>query len=138
MSELPEVVPAVPSDGEWIAKLFDSNAAILGNMSGGTLFWRWLNSGNPRDKMVVVRGRGFAHYLLRNDGVRSLYEIAVDAKSKRQGVGMALLKAVGRPVILKTDASHGESNAFYRAAGLICCGTVKAKSGKLLNVYQGW
>lgn len=138
MSEAVEVVDAEPADGEWIAKLFDANTAILGNMSGGTLFWRWLHSGNPRDRMIVVRGRGFAHYLLRNDGVRSLYEIAVDARCRRAGVGKALLQAVGRPITLKTDASHDESNAFYRSAGLVRCGQVRARSGKLLNVYQGW
>lgn len=138
MSDADRVEPATAEDGEWIARLFDANAGILGNMSGGTLVWRWKTSGNPRDRMIVVRRKGFAHYLVRKDGTRTLYELAVDKACRRAGIGKMLLAAVGCPITLKTDASHHESNAFYRSAGLVCCGQMRTRAGKLMNVYQGW
>jgi ribosomal protein S18 acetylase RimI-like enzyme len=133
-----EVRSATPDDQSWVGKLFEANASVLGNMSGGTMFWRWQNAGSKNERLLVAGKLGFAHYRIRKDGTRVLYEIAVDASAKRRGVGRTLMDRIGRPVTLKTDAGHAESNAFYKSIGLTNCGTTVARSGKRLNVWQGW
>lgn len=133
-----EVRAAVAEDQKWVGKLFDANRRVLGNMSGGTMFFRWLKSSNPREKMIVIDGLGFAHYLERRDGVKVIYEIAVAVEAKRRGVGRKLVEAVGFPCQLKTDADHYESNAFYKRLGFRNVGVVMSKSGKAMNVYHRW
>lgn len=133
-----DIRDATPEDKQWVAKLFDANSTVLGNMGGGTMFWRWQTAAGKNERLIVIPQLGFAHFRVKKDGTRVLYEIAVDAAAKRQGVGRLLMKVVGRPVLLKTDRDHAESNGFYRALGLTHCGTTVAKSGKKLNVWQGW
>lgn len=129
---------AVPEDQKWVAKLFDANKSILGNVSGGTVFWRWKTGGSANERFVVIPELAFCHYRIRKDGTRFVYEIAVAQEAKGKGLGRKLMEYVGRPVELKTDVASEESNAFYRRLGLTCVGQVKAASGKLQNVYQGW
>lgn len=134
-----KIEAAVPADQKWVGKLFDANKAILGNVSGGTVFWRWRAGLNPREHVVVIRPElAFAHYLVRKDGTRVLYEMAVTAEAKRQGLGRAILEHIGRPIELKTDADNQESNAFYRRMGLVCVGQKTGGSGKVMNVFQGF
>lgn len=102
------------------------------------MFWRWLQNGATNERIIVVEPLAFAHYRIKKDGSRVLYEIAVDVAAKRQGLGRLLMERVGRPVMLKTDRDHAESNAFYKSLGLSLAGVTVARSGKRLNVWQGW
>lgn len=130
---------ATAADEEWIVGLFDDNAQILGGaFIGKRMFFRWASSKNKKDKIVVVSGKAFAHYRNKKDGTKTLYEIAVHSSEKRKGIGTLLMNHIGRPVVLKTDRTNEESNAFYRALGLTLCGKTKTKSGKELNIWQGW
>lgn len=130
---------AVPDDQKWVAKLFDLNKSILGNVGGGTVLWRALNSGNPREFFIVIPEVAFAHYLVRaRDSVRVLYEIAVHPDHKRKGLATRLLSEIGMPCELKTDADHGESNNFYLALGFKKMGYKTAASGKKMAIYQKW
>lgn len=130
--------PAVPEDQKWVAKLFDTNKSILGNVSGGTVFWRWKAGGAANEHFIVIPELAFCHYRVRKDGSRIVYEIAVAQAAKGKGLGRKLMEHVGRPVELKTDQASEESNAFYRKLGLTCVGKSTGKSGKVMNVYQGW
>lgn len=133
------VRPAIWTDQKWVARLFDQNKEILGNIGGGLVFYRWFNGGRAHEKWIVIPEVGFAHYLIRQrDGVRVLYEIAVSKEHRRQGIGKKLLAEIGRPIELKTDAENEASNAFYRGLGFMCVGQKRGGSGKLANVYQAW
>jgi ribosomal protein S18 acetylase RimI-like enzyme len=133
---------AVPDDQKWVAKLFDLNKDILGKVGGGSVFWRALNGGNPREHFWVIPEIAFAHWLVRKDGVCVLYEIAVSAQWKRRGLATRLLSHIRGPgnniIELKTDAEHAESNAFYGALGFKKMGYKTAKSGKRMAIYQKW
>lgn len=129
---------AVPEDQKWVAKLFDANKSILGNVSGGTVFWRWKAGKSPNERFDVIPELAFVHWRVRKDGTRVVYEIAVSQEAKGRGLGRKLMEHVGRPVELKTDAASEESNAFYLKLGLHCVGRMTGGSGKIMNFYQGW
>lgn len=129
---------AEPDDQKWVAKLFDKNKDILGKVGGGTVFWRALNSGNPREHFWVIPEVAFIHWMQRKDGTSVLYEIAVDAEHKRKGLGARLLSLLNKPIELKTDADHEESNKFYQKLGFVKMGFKFAKSGKKMAIYQKW
>lgn len=129
---------AEPEDQKWVAKLFDANKEILGKVGGGTVFWRWLNGKNAREHWWVVPGVAFAHWLVKKDGTKCLYEIAVDKEHKRKGIGKKLLSIIGLPMELKTDAENAESNQFYKGLGFTKVGNKVAKDGKKISVYQKW
>ena len=129
---------AINEDQKWVGKLFDLNRDVLGKVSGGTVFWRALNSGNEREHFWVIPEVAFAHWLVRKDGVKVLYEVAVHPDNKRQGLAKRLLQHIGLPMELKTDADHAESNAFYQALGFKKMGYKTAGSGKRMAIYQKW
>jgi ribosomal protein S18 acetylase RimI-like enzyme len=132
------VQSANPQDQPWFAKLFDVNRASLGNVSGGTVFWRWLQSKQPNERILVIRPVAFVHYRIKRDGMRVVYEIAVAASAQRQGLARVLMDRVGRPVTLKTNADNEPSNRFYERLGFAVVAHVNTRDGKLMNVYQGW
>ena len=127
------VVQATKQDLPWVLSLFAENSDILGNP-----FWLKSSYRERGHRLIVVREKGFAHYRVGEDGARTLKEIAVSKSHKKQGIGKAMMDTIGRPITLKTDADNDESNIFYKACGLLLVGCVKARSGKLMNVYQGW
>jgi ribosomal protein S18 acetylase RimI-like enzyme len=123
------------SDKVWVKPLFDSNQSILGPFD--VAWYRYTTSKNRSEKWVVIEGEAFAHYLIKKNGERTLYEIAV--KSKGKGLGRILLNHIGYPMNLKTDADNAESNEFYRRCGFTCVGQKMSKSGeKTFNIYQRW
>ncbi len=131
-----KIEKAVLEDMEWVGKLFSANKKILGEMAPTSVFYRWFHGKNPREKFVVIRPFAFAHYLVRLDGIQTLYEIAVQEDQKRKGMGSSLLEFMGRPISLKTDATNDESNLFYRKLGFHCVSQITGGSGKKLNIYQ--
>jgi GNAT superfamily N-acetyltransferase len=126
-----------PEDKEWVLKIWAAEAAVLG-VDPGLIWYRAWKDKAPNEHWIGISNIAFAHYRIRQrDGVRVLYEVAVAASSKRQGLGQELLKAIGYPMELKTDAGHAESNAFYVKLGFSLLGQRPTKSGnKLLNVYR--
>jgi len=128
-----DVVQATEQDLPWVLSLFAENSQILGNP-----FWLKRSYREKGHRLIVVREKGFAHYRVGEGGARTLKEIAVSRSHKKQGIGKALVDAIGRPITLKTDADNAESNMFYESCGFSLVGRVKARSGKLMNVYQRW
>lgn len=131
-----QIRKATAEDQKWFAKLFDANKNILGNVSGGTVFYRWLKGGNAREHIAVIPEFAFAHWLVRKDGTRVLYEIAVHETMKRRGIGRLFLDHIGTPMELKTDAENAESNRFYQALGFIKLGYKATSAGKRVAIYQ--
>lgn len=131
-----QIRKATADDQKWVGKLFDANKSILGNVSGGTVFYRWIKGGNEREHFDVIPEIAFAHWLVRKDGTRVLYEIAVHESMKRKGIGRRLLAHIGFPMELKTDAGNEESNRFYQALGFIKLGYKETAGGKRVAVYQ--
>ena len=128
-----QIEPVQDSDFEWIKPLFKLNEGILG--SADMTLWRYQN-GQKKDQFVVIRPHAFAHFNRKKNGEVMLYEIAVDPKMKRQGLGKALLDYMGTPMLLKTDADNIESNAFYKKWGFVLLGSKFTKSGKKVNVWK--
>lgn len=129
-----DVESADDADEEWIEALFEANSDILGSFSPA--WWRWRNADTARNRWIVIRPIAFAHFLERQDGVKTLYEIAVDQRVKRAGIGTRLLDEIGYPMKLKTDADNAESNRFYRALGFERVGQDTTSSGKPVNRYR--
>jgi ribosomal protein S18 acetylase RimI-like enzyme len=131
------IVPYAPSDRDWVLGVWKHSQGILGdsNVASRTLhFFQTARSAN--EHLVVIRKVAFAHYRVRKDGQRVLYEIAVDPSERRKGHGKRLLAHIGTPMLLKTDAFNEESNAFYQALGFILEGVSTSRLGdKTLNHY---
>jgi ribosomal protein S18 acetylase RimI-like enzyme len=102
------------------------------------LFWRLALPGNANERILVIRPAAFVHFRRNRTGLRVVYEIAVDERSKQRGLGSALMAAVGPPVMLRTDIDNAEANNFYKRIGLVVVGVTYKRDGKRLNVYQGW
>lgn len=133
-----KVEQATPEDFEWIKPLFKKNKKILGSVEMAIYRFKKRKEEKPddtRDQFIVVRPYGFAHFLQKKNGERTLYEIAVDDSMKRKGIGKALMDKIGYPMSLKTDADNKESNEFYKRLGFVWLGAKYTKSGKLVNVY---
>jgi GNAT superfamily N-acetyltransferase len=131
-----QVEPACEADKAWIDAIFNADARYLAS-NFTTIWWRWLNRSTERDRWLVVRPYGFAHYLARLDGVQVLYEMAVRTDMRRRGIGTALLAAIGRPVELKTDCDNEASNSFYLARGFCLTGMKASRDGaRLMNLYR--
>lgn len=130
------VEQAQDADRVWIGALFQAEAQVLG-VNFGAIWYRWLHRTTDRERWLVVRPLGFAHYLARLDGVRVLYELAVRPDARRQGIGTALLAAIGRPMVLKTDVGNLAANSFYLALGFHLTGIHPSRDGRrLLNRYR--
>ena len=129
---------AVLEDAPWLDKLLKANQRAFGSLGGKELFWRLALPGNANEHVLVIRPVAFVHYRRNRTGLRVVYEIAVDDKSKQRGLGSALMAAVGRPVMLRTDKDNEEANNFYKRIGLVVVGVAYKRDGRKLNVYQGW
>lgn len=128
--------PVREEDRQWLAPIFKETKHILGNI--GLSLYRCLQGTSEREFFLVIEGVGFVHFLVKQNGQRTLYNIGVASEHKRKGYGRTLLAQVGLPVDLKTDADNPESNAFYRALGFSLVGTKLTKSGKPVNIYTKW
>jgi ribosomal protein S18 acetylase RimI-like enzyme len=126
------------ADAPWIDKLLKANQAAFGSLGGHELFWRLALPGNSNEHILVIRPVAFVHYRRNRTGLRVVYEIVVDERSKQRGLGRALMEAVGRPVTLRTDTGNDEANNFYKRIGLVVVGVARKRDGTKLNVYQGW
>lgn len=125
------------SDVYWVKELFKLNKGILGSFD--TTYFRFKQSVNNREKWIVIPEIAFVHYMERLDGVKVIYEIAVNPSEKKKGIGRMLMAHIGYPIQLKTDADNLESNEFYKKTGYICLGQKKSKNGKkTFNIYQKW
>lgn len=129
------ILPIDKSDESWIGPLFKLNESILGAFS--LTWYRYWASNNEREQWIKIGEVAFARYLIKKNGEKTLYEIAV--KEKNKGHGKKLLNYIGYPMELKTDKDNMESNAFYRKCGFICMGSKQSKSGKkTFNIYKRW
>jgi ribosomal protein S18 acetylase RimI-like enzyme len=127
-------------DREWINRLLDANPHLTG-AAGKIPLFRFLRDRPKGEFWVAIGVVAFAHFRVRRDGAVVLYEIAVDERVKRRGLGRALMGYLRRyglgGIELKTDSEHEESNAFYLALGMKCYEESRAKYGKLVKKYVG-
>lgn len=132
-----EIRSVKKKDEKWVGELFSKNKKILGPFS--MAWFRFWQSSNPREIWVVIENVAFAHYLVKKNGEKTLYEIAVSEEHKKKGIGKKLLDFIGYPMELKTDFDNVESNEFYKRSGFICVGKKKSNNGKKeFNVYKRW
>lgn len=122
-------------DADWLRPIFAAERRWLWDF--GRVWWRYWHQRRVGEAWYVVREAGFVHWHARRDGVRVVEEIAVARDARRQGVGRALLAAIGQPILLKTDADNAESNPFYAALGFRYKETVASRDDtRRLNVYE--
>ena len=130
------ITPARASDAEWLARLCAASRSELGQVNGGRVLWQWLHDGDSNEFICVIRPLAFVHYRIRNDGVRVVYRLAVTPEARRCGLGRRLMRHVGRPVTLKTNATNRPANRFYRQLGMVRVATTRTRSGAhRLHVY---
>jgi ribosomal protein S18 acetylase RimI-like enzyme len=134
----PPVLPLTADDADWFRAVWRKCEAQLGELwtTGGPTFHRWLRDENLRHRIDGIRPFAFVHYLIRVDGGRTIYDIAVDPEARGQGFGRRLVEHVGFPCRLSTNTDNAESNAFYRALGFRLVKRELAKTGHLKNVYE--
>lgn len=122
----------------WFRNLWRKVEPQLGELwtTGGPTFHRWLRDENLRHRIDGIEPVGFVHYLVRVDGGRTIYNIAVDPDQRGRGYGKALVEHVGFPCRLSTNTDNEGSNAFYRALGFRLVGRELARSGHLKNVWE--
>jgi GNAT superfamily N-acetyltransferase len=123
------MIRAVTKEDEpWIKSIFENEKEILGSF--GLTWFRFWSAKDPGDQWDCIPEKAFVHFRVRRDGWRTVHEIAVSQNSRRQGIAGQLIKHVGMPILLKTDADNLESNAFYAAAGFYPVGSKTSKNGK--------
>jgi hypothetical protein len=75
--------PARREDKEWVKPLFERDR-LLGRF-GPSWWYYWSRYRDPEERWDVVDGgQGFVHYRARQDGLVSLYEMAVHPDYRRQ------------------------------------------------------
>lgn len=122
------------ADIPWVRELLKKNPTLLHDP--GQVIWRFFNQRQSGEFWMVIRPHALAHFKVRRDGWKTLYEIAVDATQRRNGYARKLVEHIGRPLQLKTDEDNVESNAFYKALGFLPMGLVVSSKGKRINVYK--
>lgn len=131
------IEPATREDAAWIKPIFQAERETFWDF--GRIWWRYWEGSAPGEWWLVIRPDAFVHFRKRLDNTRVVEEIAVAAPARRKGLGRELLRAIGLPIVLRTDAANLNSNAFYQALGFRLDATVPAAhgySGRLLNVYR--
>lgn len=78
---------------------------------------------------------GFVNFYRRKDGWQTVYEIAVDRRYHRLGIGRALLNAVPKPVRLKCTVDNRRANDFYGQQGMVLRRVEQGRK-RLLNVWE--
>lgn len=134
-----EIRPLTRADTAWVLNVWQWCEQHLGSMDvTGKIVWhRWLVGRNPREHFIGIEGLAFAHYLVRaRDGGRTLYNVGVHPRARRQGLGRALLNAAGYPMRLKTNEDNVASQAFYRALGFEPDGHATTRDGRLMLCFQ--
>jgi GNAT superfamily N-acetyltransferase len=131
------VVGLTLADKPWVIRIWKHYEHILGT-DPGVIWWRAWNPLPKNARWIGIPELAFAHYLTRQrDGVKVLYEVAVDPAAKRQGLGKELLAAIGYPMELKTNADSAESNSFYQRLGFSLAGQKTSTDGtRLFNIYR--
>lgn len=124
---------ARPSDKDFINKVYQENRLIFGSF--GLTLSSYFKQRAKNQFILVWEGVGFCHYRKRKDGVNVIYEIAVTSSAKGKGAGRKFIEKVGFPLMLKTDVSNEESNAFYKRIGMIVIGKYETRKGKPMNIY---
>ena len=129
-----EIVDVTVDDGEWVLSLFRANKDVWPG-GGSQEWWRYTHR-SPTDRQrwvkVLVGGdrAGFAHWHRRLVEWANLYEIAVDARYRRAGVGRALVAYIGPPIVLKTRVDR-QANGFYERLGFRHLGTETSRNGRM-------
>jgi len=91
----------------------------------------WLLIARSRDGEIV----GFVNMRVRRDGITVIYEIGVDRRHLRLGIGTRLINAVPCPTMLKCTVDNGRANAFYLAQGFKLAWVENGRKRRL-NVWQ--
>lgn len=63
-----------------------------------------------------------------NKGYSAVYDLAVDTRYQRHGIGRALLYAVPAPIRLLCKADNANANAFYARMGMLDKGQIQLKA----------
>lgn len=79
------------------------------------------------------RVAGFIRWHKRQDGWSTVYEICVDQKFRRIGIGRRLMARIPKPIQLKCPIDN-EFNRFYRRLGFILTGQEPGKK-RTLNIW---
>ncbi len=76
---------------------------------------------------------GFIRWHKRKDGWSTVYEICVDEKFRKLGIGNKLISRVPKPIRLKCPTDN-QYNGFYRHLGFILTGQESGRK-RALNVW---
>lgn len=121
-------------DHAWFQTVWKESPELGG--SAGVAWHRWTLDKSGRHRIDGMENIGFVDWLLRQDGGRTINNVAVGAAFRRQGFARRLVEHVGRPVRLVTNADNFASNAFYSALGFVLLGRKPKKNGDMKNVWE--
>ena len=123
--------PVVVADEAWVLSLFKSAKHVW--PSGGSQEWfRFWQTHQPSVYWMKATldgvDVGFAHWRVRRDGWRTLYDVVVSPDRRGGGVGRYFVDYIGEPIRLKVLIGGG-AEGFYEHLGFREVGQVASRSG---------
>lgn len=119
-------------DIDEIKKIADQNKKEI-----GFILWPIMTASAKANELFVAfcqnQVAGFIRWHKRKDGWSTVYEICVDEKFRKIGIGKKLLSRIPKPIRLKCPIDN-ESNTFYKRLGFTLTGQEPGKKRKL-NVW---
>lgn len=133
---LTKIIPAVAEDKDWIKEIYRQSKKELGSFDLWQSFTLYLK-GVPRKKFFsVIKGKAFVYWgFMPKYKMNVVIDIGVDQGHKRKGYGLALLKFVPKPFMLKCNQDNVGGNAFYKGVGMRLSGETATKKGVKQNVW---
>src|SRR5689334_4975405 len=113
--------PALPSDEDWIKKIYAKNKINLGSFD---LWSSWKDYIEKRKgQFTVINEIGFIRYAyMKKYFAYVVHEIGVTEECLGHGYGKLLLQSVPVPILLKCNKDNERGNAFYKAMKMDCAG----------------
>lgn len=127
---------ALPSDKEWIEKIYKQSRSELGSFN---LFYSWDNylEGKGNFEFLVIRPFAFVRWGWMNKyNANVIQEIGTLKEHRGKGYSAQLLKAVPTPLFLKCNCDNEAGNAFYSKMGMEKLpGFTSTKKGVQQNIW---
>ena len=130
-----KIVPATKADEEVIKQIYKECKSELGSFNLYQCWEKYL-AGKSNERFDVIRGIGFVRWnWSKKYGSYLLKDIGILRSFRGNKAGVALLKHVPTPVMLKCNVSNENGNAFYKSMKMVKAGTTTTKAGVPQNIW---
>lgn len=143
MAKRYKIIPATKDHQEQIKYIYKECKSELGSFNLYQCWEKYLSGeSNEKFDVAIVQGphsymvigfvrwnwsKKYSNYLLKDIGVLSTF--------RGNKAGVALLKHVPTPVMLKCNVSNKNGNAFYESMKMVKAGVTHTKAGVPQNIW---